>query len=209
MDFSKDIEEIKNDIKSQKEEEIIISDEVEVNEKTSITEEEKYRIEKEVEMDAKMDLVTADTDKLIQINLNEKTQKVIKTDEFDNKLEKLAKDTADTFLLEKSGKNEQKKSSTFFNTKQDVLESMGCSETTSKVKQWISYMAYNSWWYFIMFTFGLFLFAPYRVVMDTIVKNDKLNRKLAYVIAAILYGFIVAVEVLSIRNFILLINLIF
>lgn len=132
----------------------------------NLTEEQKYRIQKEAQAKVVIDEIKENPKALINTNISQRTLNLINDDEFEEELNEVARGNVKRVIDENKGQNRKDDNSNFYLGREDSIKSLGGDESTPVHRQVTIHIIYTIWWYLFMASFGLFLVAPLKVLLN-------------------------------------------
>lgn len=155
---------------NEEELEIIINDKAQsefMKAKTELSEEQKFKIEKEAEAKAVFDKATEDPKALVKAKISQGAINLVETDDkFKEKMNKTSEASANSAINEVQGENRKTNNSSYFAGREQAITSMGGNAETSTDKQKYMNAIYTAWWYIIMTILGIFFIAPLKVLLN-------------------------------------------
>lgn len=144
------------------------AEEKEIQAKTDeLSEEQKYKIEKEAQANAVMNQATKNPTALVKGAISQKAINIVKEDKkFKDKINKAGEDTAQTAIDEVNADNRKTNNTSYYKGREQAIDSMGGGPETSKDKQKYMNWIYTGWWYIIMTLLGVFFIAPLKVLLN-------------------------------------------
>lgn len=132
-----------------------------------LSEEEKFKIQKEAEAKAVFDKATEDPKALVKAEISQRAINLVKTDEkFSKKIDEASENTAESAINEVEGDNRKTNNKSYYNGRKQAIESMGGNSETSTDKQKYMNAIYTAWWYIFMTILGIFFIAPLKVLLN-------------------------------------------
>lgn len=132
-----------------------------------LTEEQKYRIEKEAQANAVFDKATEDPKALVKAQISQGAVDLInKNDDFKEKINQASKNTVNSAIKDVDGDNRKSDNASYYSGREEAINAMGGGSDTAQHKQKYMNVIYNAWWYIIMTILGIFFIAPLRVLMN-------------------------------------------
>ena len=155
---------------NEEELEIIINDKAQsefMKAKAELSEEQKFKIEKEAEAKAVFDKATEDPKALVKAKISQGAISLVENDEkFKEKMNKTSEESANTAINEVQGDNRKTNNASYFAGREQAITSMGGNSETSTDKQKYMNAIYTGWWYVIMTILGIFFIAPLKVLLN-------------------------------------------
>lgn len=143
----------------------LIQEEMEKEE--SLSEEQKYKIEKEAQAKAVMEQATKNPKALVKGAISQKAIDLINKDgKFKDKINKASEDTVQSAIDDANSDNRKSDNTSYYKGREQAIDSMGGSSETSKDKQKYMNWIYTAWWYIIMTLLGIFFIAPLKVLLN-------------------------------------------
>ena len=134
---------------------------------TPLTEEQKYRIEKEAQANTVFEKATKDPKALVKAQISQGAVTLINEDEdFKGQINEASKNTVKSAIKEVDGDNRKSDNASFYSGREEAINAMGGGSDTAQHKQKYMNVIYNAWWYIIMTILGIFFIAPLRVLMN-------------------------------------------
>lgn len=135
--------------------------------KEPLTEEQKYKIEADAQANVVFKTATENPTAIVKAEISKRASNLVTTDEkFKQKINRVSENTAQTAIDEVEGSNRKTNNTSYYNGREQAIESMGGDATTSKDKQKYMNWIYTAWWYVIMSTLGVFFIAPLKVLLN-------------------------------------------
>lgn len=136
-------------------------------ESEELSEEQKFRIEKEAQAQAVVNVATENPKALVKAEISQTAMNLVRNDEkFKQKINKAGENTAQSAIDEVAGSNRKSNNSSYYTGREEAIDSMGGSAETSKDKQKYMNWIYTAWWYIVMTLLGIFFIAPLKVLLN-------------------------------------------
>lgn len=132
----------------------------------TLTEEQKYRIEKEAQAKTVFNNATENPKALINASISQRSLDLINGEEFKDEVDEVARGNVKRVINNNKGQNRKDDNSNFYLGREGPIEALGGDDKTSVDRQITMYAIYTIWWYLFMISFGLFLVAPLKVLMN-------------------------------------------
>ena len=132
-----------------------------------LTEEQKYRIEKEAQANAVVNKATEDPKALVKAQISQRAIDLInKDDGFKEKINQAGKSTVKSAIKDVGGDNRKSDNASYYSGREEAIDSMGGGSDTAQHKQKYMNAIYNAWWYVMMTVLGIFFIAPLKVLLN-------------------------------------------
>lgn len=136
-------------------------------EEEGLTEEQKFKIEKEAQAKAVFDKATEDPKALVKAEISQRAINLVKTDDkFKEEINKASESTVKSAIGAVDGDNRKTDNASYFSGREQAINSMGGDSETSTDKQKYMNAIYTVWWYIMMTVLGIFFIAPLKVLLN-------------------------------------------
>lgn len=132
-----------------------------------LSDEQKFKIEKEAQAKAVFDKASSDPKALVKAQISQGAIDLVNTNpNFKERITKVSKNTVNSAINDVEGDNRKSDNASYYSGREEAINSMGGGADTSQDKQKYMNAIYNVWWYIVMTILGIFFIAPLKVLLN-------------------------------------------